>query len=48
MGEIGEYHTFVLDGPIFHKKIEITKSEVVLNAGLWSLDIQTCQVLDKA
>ncbi|WP_158211512.1 diphthine--ammonia ligase [Alkalihalobacterium alkalinitrilicum] len=48
MGELGEYHTFVLDGPIFHKKIEITKSDVVLNSGLWSLDIQTCQLLDKA
>ncbi|WP_227937637.1 diphthine--ammonia ligase [Alkalihalobacillus deserti] len=47
MGELGEYHTFVLDGPIFHKKIEMTKSEVVLNSGLWSLDIQTCHLLEK-
>ncbi|MFC0471452.1 diphthine--ammonia ligase [Halalkalibacter kiskunsagensis] len=47
MGELGEYHTFVLDGPIFHKKIEPIKSEVVLNSGLWSLDIQTCHLLAK-
>ncbi|MFC0559123.1 Dph6-related ATP pyrophosphatase [Halalkalibacter alkalisediminis] len=47
MGELGEYHTFVLDGPIFHKKVEITKSDVVFNSGLWSLDIQTCHLLDK-
>jgi diphthine-ammonia ligase len=47
MGELGEYHTFVLDGPIFHKKIGITKSYVVLNSGLWSLDIQSCQLVDK-
>ncbi len=44
MGEHGEYHTFVLDGPIFNQAIEITQSEVVLNSGLWSLDIQACQL----
>jgi uncharacterized protein (TIGR00290 family) len=47
MGEFGEYHTFVLDGPIFQKKLDITKSDVVLNSGLWSLDIQSCQLVDK-
>ncbi|MEI5907398.1 diphthine--ammonia ligase [Bacillus spongiae] len=46
MGEAGEYHTFVLDGPIFQKKIAITQSTVVLNSGLWSLDIQSCRLLD--
>lgn len=39
MGELGEYHTVVVDGPIFHKRLEITSSETVLNSGLWSLDI---------
>ncbi|MCL5430331.1 MAG: diphthine--ammonia ligase [Candidatus Marsarchaeota archaeon] len=29
-GENGEFHTFVYDGPIFNKRIEITKGEVVL------------------
>ncbi|MCA1056351.1 diphthine--ammonia ligase [Rossellomorea aquimaris] len=47
MGESGEYHTFVLDGPIFSKKIHLAKSGVVLNSGLWSLDIEDCQLLDK-
>ncbi|MCM3718136.1 diphthine--ammonia ligase [Fictibacillus phosphorivorans] len=47
MGELGEYHTFVLDGPLFQKKLEIKQSEVILNAGLWSLDIQTCRLVDK-
>ncbi|MBU8906155.1 diphthine--ammonia ligase [Desertibacillus haloalkaliphilus] len=47
MGEYGEYHTFVLDGPIFKKKIDITKSSVVMNSGLWSLDIQSCELVDK-
>jgi diphthine-ammonia ligase len=48
MGEKGEYHTFVLDGPIFNKELEITQSEIILNAGLWSLDIQSCRLIDKS
>lgn len=47
MGEMGEYHTFVLDGPIFHKAINILKSDIILNSGLWSLDIQMCQTSKK-
>jgi diphthine-ammonia ligase len=47
MGEAGEYHTFVLDGPITRKRIEITRSTIVLDSGLWSLDIQECKMLDK-
>ncbi|HET7578111.1 MAG TPA: diphthine--ammonia ligase [Bacillales bacterium] len=45
MGEYGEYHTFVLDGPIFRKSVEILQSEVVLNSGLWSLDILQCRLV---
>jgi uncharacterized protein (TIGR00290 family) len=29
-GEKGEFHTFVYDGPIFHKRIVFTKGETVL------------------
>ncbi|PFG05500.1 diphthine--ammonia ligase [Bacillus sp. es.034] len=47
MGEAGEYHTFVLDGPIFFKKVHIVQSGVVLNAGLWSLDIEACRLVEK-
>lgn len=47
MGELGEYHTFVLDGPIFQKRLEITQSDVVMNAGLWSLDIKSCRLIEK-
>lgn len=43
MGEMGEYHTFVIDGPIFQKRVDIIKSDIVLNSGLWSLDILACQ-----
>ncbi|UXH44207.1 diphthine--ammonia ligase [Rossellomorea vietnamensis] len=47
MGEAGEYHTFVLDGPIFSKKIHIVQSGVVMNSGLWSLDIEDCRLVEK-
>lgn len=39
-GENGEYHTFVIDGPIFKSPLQITKSEKVLRNGYWFLDIQ--------
>ncbi|MBU1853595.1 MAG: diphthine--ammonia ligase, partial [Candidatus Omnitrophica bacterium] len=42
-GENGEFHTFVVDGPIFKKRIEIVKSETVLKEGFWKywfLDIK--------
>lgn len=42
-GENGEFHSFVIDGPIFKKKIEILESEPVLKEGFWKywfLDIK--------
>lgn len=42
-GENGEFHTFVVDGPIFKKRIEITEKEVVFKEGFWNywfLDIK--------
>ncbi|MFC1624113.1 diphthine--ammonia ligase [Candidatus Omnitrophota bacterium] len=42
-GENGEFHTLVVDGPIFKRKIEILKSEPVLKEGFWKywfLDIK--------
>jgi len=42
-GENGEFHTLVVDGPIFKKRIEITESEPVLKEGFWKywfLDIK--------
>ena len=42
-GENGEFHTFVIDGPIFKKPIEITKKEPVFKEGFWKywfLDIK--------
>lgn len=34
-GENGEFHTFVTDGPIFKRRIEILESEPVLKEGFW-------------
>lgn len=42
-GEKGEFHTLVVDGPIFKKGIEITESRVIKKEGFWShwfLDIK--------
>jgi len=37
-GENGEYHTLVINGPIFNKKIELTKTDKVLKDNRWFLD----------
>lgn len=42
-GENGEFHTLVIDGPIFKRPINITKSELVFKEGFWKywfLDIK--------
>lgn len=42
-GENGEFHTLVVDGPIFEKEIQIIKSETILKEGFWKhwfLDIK--------
>jgi diphthine-ammonia ligase len=42
-GENGEFHTFVIDGPMFKRSIQILESEPVLKEGFWKhwfLDIK--------
>ncbi len=39
-GESGEYHTFVTDGPLFKRAIEITDKKKILRDGTWFLDIE--------
>jgi uncharacterized protein (TIGR00290 family) len=42
-GENGEFHTFVVNGPLFRKGIQILESEPVLKEGFWKywfLDIK--------
>lgn len=38
-GEKGEYHTFVIYGPLFKKQIKITKNKKVLRKNHWFLEI---------
>jgi uncharacterized protein (TIGR00290 family) len=38
-GEAGEYHSFVIGGPLFKNQIRIVKSNKVLKEGYWRLDI---------
>jgi uncharacterized protein (TIGR00290 family) len=38
-GENGEFHTFVIDGPLFKNKIKIMESKIVLRGGYWFLEI---------
>ena len=40
-GEKGEYHTIVIDGPIFTKPLCLQEKERVLNGGYWFLDVGT-------
>lgn len=49
-GENGEFHTFVIDGPIFEKRIEITKTRSVLKQSFWKywfLDIREWCIKEK-
>ncbi len=43
-GEAGEYHTLVIDGPTFRRRIEILDSKHVLRKGYWFLDISRAEL----
>jgi len=43
-GEHGEYHTFVVDGPLFRKRMQITYGVRVQRNGYWFLDIPRCRL----
>jgi len=38
-GENGEFHTFVYDGPIFNRPIQVSRGEVVERDGFWFCDL---------
>jgi len=40
-GENGEYHTLLINGPMFKKRIEITEAKTINRDGYWFLD--TCK-----
>ena len=46
-GENGEFHTFVVDGPIFKKRIKLTKTRKVFIRGYWFLDIRDYKLVEK-
>lgn len=46
-GEAGEYHTFVTDGPIFKKRIEILNAKKVQRDNHWFLNIEEYKIVEK-
>ena len=49
-GENGEFHTFVYDGPVFGKRIDITESGKISRDGFWKhwyLDIRKYEIVEK-
>jgi len=46
-GENGEYHTFVVSGPIFKKRLNILKSEKITREEHCFLDISACELVKK-
>ncbi|MFW6139526.1 MAG: diphthine--ammonia ligase [Spirochaetota bacterium] len=46
-GENGEYHTFVLDGPIFKTRINILKTNKEIKQGQWFLKIEKHSIKSK-
>jgi len=46
-GERGEYHTFVTNGPLFKKRIKLTRGRKVLRNGCWFWDITGYEICEK-
>ena len=46
-GEAGEYHTLVIDGPLFKKRMEILKTRKVFRDPHWFLDILDTELRTK-
>ncbi len=44
-GEAGEYHTLVINGPLFQKRMEIVEANKVLREGHWFLEIGKCKLI---
>ena len=44
LGEAGEYHTFVINGPMFKRRIRILEADKFLKDGYWSLDIAKWEI----
>ena len=46
-GEAGEFHTLVVDGPLFKKRINIVSAINVQRGEHWFLDIEKAELVDK-
>jgi len=46
-GEEGEFHTFVIDGPLFKQRLKIVDSKKILEDGYWFLDVPQFEVEEK-
>ncbi len=46
-GEAGEYHTYVINGPLFHRRIEIQEASKELKDGHWFFRIAKCELKPK-
>ena len=46
-GEAGEYHTLVIDGPLFKKRIEVLETRKVLRDEHWFLEILKTELRTK-
>jgi diphthine-ammonia ligase len=46
-GEQGEYHTLVVDGPLFHKRVQVARGARVQRDGRWFLDLTRCLLKTK-
>jgi len=46
-GDVGYYHTFVIDGPLFKRRLEILEANPVLKGPIWYLDILRCGFKEK-
>ena len=47
-GEAGEYHTLVVDGPLFKHRVQIVAASPVLKDGYWFLDIKRTRLIPNA
>jgi diphthine-ammonia ligase len=46
-GENGEYHTLVVSGPIFKKKVRVVQSKTVVQDERSILDVTACEVVER-
>ncbi len=46
-GEAGEYHTLVINGPLFNQRVEILETNKVLREEHWFLEILKCDLRSK-